>query len=433
RNNCRTSAVLRVSHLPLVRSALQSVTSVYSEVKGRYPLLGLMGGVAEVRARSISQVAMRRATPLLQSLEPQIEVANNLALVGLDRLERNFPILNQSADEVMGHLVDALFLTLDDVHVRVVGGLDGALDWLERLAEAARAGAQWLQDSEGGQAAASVLGRLEDSTATYLPLPPTMREYRGVRVQGYEEEDEGDEPSVRTRARRLLLSLGLQLYHRLVKVREQLRSALGLRRVLELVGGLLQYLRSLLVALLCQAQSLRELTLNRVRGQAVMLAELSPVRQVRELPVQIQQLLQGLQELSKILLQLLINATPLYSLVKQEVEEFLNQENIKSNSSSHRILADSLSCPRRLSSQDAQGSGGLWGPDCRSSLKEPLAPETEGSPVPSNDGVQHQSLATEVLLMSLKQFVAQSQAAFEYMNPETTDPTRVMLILPVIL
>uniref|UniRef100_A0A3Q3JR14 Perilipin n=2 Tax=Monopterus albus TaxID=43700 RepID=A0A3Q3JR14_MONAL len=396
-----------------------------------------MGGVAEVRARSISQVAMRRATPLLQSLEPQIEVANNLALVGLDRLERNFPILNQSADEVMGHLVDALFLTLDDVHVRVVGGLDGALDWLERLAEAARAGAQWLQDSEGGQAAASVLGRLEDSTATYLPLPPTMRQEWEVRVQGYEEEDEGDEPSVRTRARRLLLSLGLQLYHRLVKVREQLRSAamrlpdtadkLGLRRVLELVGGLLQYLRSLLVALLCQAQSLRELTLNRVRGQAVMLAELSPVRQVRELPVQIQQLLQGLQELSKILLQLLINATPLYSLLQQpseqEVEEFLNQENIKSNSSSHRILADSLSCPRRLSSQDAQGSGGLWGPDCRSSLKEPLAPETEGSPVPSNDGVQHQSLATEVLLMSLKQFVAQSQAAFEYMNPETTDPT----------
>uniref|UniRef100_A0A3Q3K440 Perilipin 6 n=1 Tax=Monopterus albus TaxID=43700 RepID=A0A3Q3K440_MONAL len=96
----QTSAVLRVSHLPLVRSALQSVTSVYSEVKGRYPLLGLMGGVAEVRARSISQVAMRRATPLLQSLEPQIEVANNLALVGLDRLERNFPILNQSVSTV---------------------------------------------------------------------------------------------------------------------------------------------------------------------------------------------------------------------------------------------------------------------------------------------------------------------------------------------
>lgn len=29
-----------------------------------------------------------------------VEVANSFALVGLDRLERNFPILNQSTDEV---------------------------------------------------------------------------------------------------------------------------------------------------------------------------------------------------------------------------------------------------------------------------------------------------------------------------------------------
>uniref|UniRef100_A0A8C2WS92 Uncharacterized protein n=1 Tax=Cyclopterus lumpus TaxID=8103 RepID=A0A8C2WS92_CYCLU len=92
----QTSVVLRVSSLPLVSSAMQSVTSVYSEVKGRYPLLRLVGGVAEVGV----SVAMTRATPLLQSLEPQIEVANSFALVGLDRLEKNFPILNQSTEEV---------------------------------------------------------------------------------------------------------------------------------------------------------------------------------------------------------------------------------------------------------------------------------------------------------------------------------------------
>lgn len=44
---------------------------MYSGVKGRYRLLGLMGGMAEVGVRSFSQEAMRRATPLLQSLEPQ--------------------------------------------------------------------------------------------------------------------------------------------------------------------------------------------------------------------------------------------------------------------------------------------------------------------------------------------------------------------------
>lgn len=67
----QTSAVLRAARLPLVHSALHTVTSAYSEVKGRYPLLGLIGGVAEIGVRQISQVAMRQATPLLQSLEPQ--------------------------------------------------------------------------------------------------------------------------------------------------------------------------------------------------------------------------------------------------------------------------------------------------------------------------------------------------------------------------
>ncbi|GLD69274.1 perilipin-2-like protein, partial [Lates japonicus] len=227
--NHETSAVLRVSRLPLVRSALQSVTSAYSDVKGRYPLLGLMGGVAEVGVRSVSHVAMRRATPLLQSLEPQIEVANSFALVGLDRLEKNFPILNQSTDEVVGHLKDALFLTLDDVQLWVVDNLDGALDQLERLADVGWAAVRLLQESEVGRAATSglddVLSRLEDATAYYLPLPPTLRREWEMRVQEYEDDDEDDEPSLWTRVRSLLLSLSLQLYHRMMKVREQLLKA----------------------------------------------------------------------------------------------------------------------------------------------------------------------------------------------------------------
>uniref|UniRef100_A0A672GJN5 Perilipin 6 n=1 Tax=Salarias fasciatus TaxID=181472 RepID=A0A672GJN5_SALFA len=101
----QTSAVLRATQLPLVQSALKSVTSVYSGVKGRYPLLGMMGDVAEVGVRNVSYEAMRRATPILQTLEPQIEVANSFALVGLDRLEKNFPILNQSTDEVCSALI----------------------------------------------------------------------------------------------------------------------------------------------------------------------------------------------------------------------------------------------------------------------------------------------------------------------------------------
>ena len=63
--------MLRAARLPLVHLALQTVTSAYSEVKGRNRLLGLIGGVAEIGVRQISRVALRQATPLLQSLEPQ--------------------------------------------------------------------------------------------------------------------------------------------------------------------------------------------------------------------------------------------------------------------------------------------------------------------------------------------------------------------------
>lgn len=53
-----------------------------------------------------------------------------------------------------------LVLTLDDLQLWL---MDGALDQLERLSEAASAG---LDD---------VLRRLEDAAA-YLPLPPALRE-----------------------------------------------------------------------------------------------------------------------------------------------------------------------------------------------------------------------------------------------------------------
>ncbi|XP_034408826.1 perilipin 6 [Cyclopterus lumpus] len=448
RQHHETSVVLRVSSLPLVSSAMQSVTSVYSEVKGRYPLLRLVGGVAEVGV----SVAMTRATPLLQSLEPQIEVANSFALVGLDRLEKNFPILNQSTEEVLGHLKDAVQLTLDDVQLWVADGLDGALDQLERLSDGALGAARLLQDSQVGRAAAAalddLLGRLEEAAASYLPLPPTLRREWEMKVQQYEDEDE-EEPSLWTRVRSLLLNLSLQLYHRLMKIREQLQRTMrtmgdaadqvGLGRVLELVGELLRYLQDLLVALVYRAESLRELTLGGVRGQAAMLAELRPLRQIRELPVRIQQLLGDLQDLSKILLQLVINATPLYNMLQQpspqEVEDFLNQEDVAADSSSRRSSANNLFLkamdgrPRRRRSLYSRATRGPQSPDPpngrrRSSTKDLMAPEMEDLKIPSEDVVVlRRPSATELLLAPLKQFVSQSQKAFEYLSPNTLDPT----------
>ncbi|CAL8240646.1 unnamed protein product [Gadus morhua 'NCC'] len=170
------NAVLRVVRLPLVSSTLQSVTSVYSGVKGRFPLLGMVGGVAEVGLRAASLAALSQVTPLLQSLNPQIEAANDYACSVWTSWRKNFPVLQQSSEEVMGHLKDALLLTVDDVVGRAA-----------ELSELLRLQLGALQDSPLGRAAYSgldeVLSQLEDASAYYLPLPPTMRLEWERRVQ----------------------------------------------------------------------------------------------------------------------------------------------------------------------------------------------------------------------------------------------------------
>ncbi|XP_077431214.1 perilipin 6 isoform X3 [Vanacampus margaritifer] len=401
------SAALRVSHLPLVRSALQSVTWAYSEAKGRYPLLGLVGGVAEVGVRNASMVALSGATPLIRSLGPQIEVANNFALVGLDQLERTFPVLNQSTDEVVSHLKDAFFLTLDDVQLWMLDGLGQ----LERLSHGVWTALRQLQDSQVGRAASSgldeVLSRLESATAYYMPLPPTLRREWEMRVQEYEDQDDEDEPGMWTRVRSLLLCIGLQLYHRMLKVQEQLEDAagalgdavqaVGLGAVLDLLGDLLQYLQRLLVALLYGAESLREASLVRVReqasAQAAALAELRPLRQIRELPVQVRRLLADLRELAKILLQLLVNATPLYQLVSARVRVLSNP------SFMHVEVMLRSCCVMRTSAPAAVGQrrGGV--PESRGRL---VPPQLGQQPVPEGHG-RPSSPAQESLLQGRPQ------------------------------
>ncbi|XP_061699657.1 perilipin 6 isoform X2 [Syngnathoides biaculeatus] len=443
RRNHEMSAVLRASHLPLVRSALQSVTSAYSEAKSRYPLLGLVGGVAEVGVRNASMVALSRAAPLTQTLGPQIEMANSFALVGLDQLERTFPILNQSTDEVVGHLKDAFFLTLDDMQLWLADGMDRALDRVERLSHGAWTVVRQLQDSQVGRAASwgldDVLGRLENASAYYMPLPPTLRREWEMRVQEYEDEDDDDEPGAWTRVRALLLSISLQLYHRMAKVREQLEDAagtlgdavqaVGLGAVLDLLGQLLQSLQRLLVALVYRAESLRELSLGRLRAGALALAELRPVRQTRELPLQVRRLLGDLRELSKILVQLVINATPLYTMLRQpsdkEVEDFLNQEDVRPDGSANSLFLKAMDGrPRRRKSLFSRAARSPGSPDTappgrRSSLKQDS--EGDGPPAPPDGAAQRRPSAAELILTPLKELVSQSQKAFEYLNPNSVN------------
>ncbi|KAJ3598002.1 hypothetical protein NHX12_001517 [Muraenolepis orangiensis] len=423
------NVVLRVSRLPLVSSTLQTVTSVYSGVKGRYPLLGMVGAMAEVGVRSASLAALKRAAPLLQSLDTQIEVANDYACFGLDQLEKSFPVLHQSSSEVMGHLKDAFFLTLDDVQLRVLEGMDVALGGMEGLSERMWLQLQALQNSNMGRTVVlsldELLTQLEDASAYYLPLPPTMRLW--------------------TRFRSLLLRLSLQLYHRMMKQRDALAQVLqtledgankvGLGWLLDLMGFLIHQQQLFLMALLFQAEALRDLTVAQVKGQTAMLAELSAVRQLRGLPSQVQEVLVELQELAKILLQLLINSTPLYAMLQQpsnqDVEDYLNQESFTTEIAPRRESSNSLFLkamdgrPRRrksLYSRAQQGSGGTATP--QGSPQAPPCAVNGGDPEPQeppSETPYRRPSATELLLTPIVQLLSQGQKAFEYLSPTPND------------
>lgn len=123
----------------------------------------------------------------------------------------------------------------------------------------------------------------------------------------------------------------------------------------------------------------------------------------------------------------------------QEVEDFLNQEEYTADSSSRRNSANSLFLkamdgrPRRRRSlysraSATRGSGGSAGPQSpdppnghrrRSSLKDLPDVEVESLLLPSDNLVHRRPSATEMLLAPLKQFVSQSQKAFEYLSPDS--------------
>ncbi|XP_030638975.1 perilipin 6 [Chanos chanos] len=464
--NNEGNVLWRAVRLPLVSSALQRVKSVYVDAKGRYPLVAFMGGVAELSVYSVSEAASQRAAPLIHRFEPEIEVANMYALIGLEQLEKTFPILHQSTDEVIGHLKDSFFLTLDDIQTRVNEELDGVADRWDKLVEITWSMIEAIQNSQFGHAVNSgldeVLRRSEEAVAKHLPLPPTLRVEWERMVQSLEDDDDDDEdePGMWIRVRSLLLCLYLQLYHRAMKLKQRLDTALqtlshaadtvGLTRLMQWVMSLLQLLFGFYVSQMQRATEARTRILSELRTQAQVLLDLPPVQQALAVPTQLQGLMTDLLELGQILVQLLINTTPLYHMLQQpseqEVLDYVTQEDV-SGTSSRRGSANSLFLramdgrPRRRKSLYARSRRGSAGGSIspapvpvpangrRDSLKQDGQPEMDTLAVPSTSTIRRRSSATEVLLAPIMQFVSQSQKAFEFLSstPHAEDP-----VIPVV-
>ncbi|KAL6488504.1 hypothetical protein MHYP_G00022450 [Metynnis hypsauchen] len=334
--NSEGSALRRIVKLPLVSSTLQMVTGMYVGAKHRYPLLGIVGGMTELSVRSFSMAASQRAAPFLQRLEPEIETVNGYALVGLEQLEKTFPIFHQSADEVIEYMKESFFLRLEDAQYRVNVELDNMADRWQKVLKFTWDVLEAAQASAAGQVLTSgldeLLTRSEEAVAYNLPLPPTLWREWEIRVQSYEDEDGNEdddddgEPRMWTRIRSLLFYLYLQMYHRFLLLKERVDSVLeflgeaadvvGLTGLLEGVWSLLQLLLSLYTTQVQRVEALGSLLVGQFSEAMKVLKELPPVQQLLNVPAQVRSVRDDLLELGQILIQLLINTTPLYDLVR---------------------------------------------------------------------------------------------------------------------
>ncbi|XP_059364731.1 perilipin-3-like [Carassius carassius] len=474
--NSEGNVLKRVAKLPLISSALQQATSVYMGVKGRYPLLRFVGGVAELGVRSASTAALKQAAPLLQNLEPEIEAVNSFALVGLEQLEKLFPILHQPTDEAVADLKDAFFSRLDDAQSRVNDELDRAVDRWDKLKQLSSRLLAEAQESAAGRVISAGLDELitqsEAAVAYYLPLPPTLRLEWERRVLSYEDEDNDDdeeEPRMWTRIRSLLLCLYLQLYHRLTKLRERLDSVLqmlgaaaetvGLMQLMAMVESLLQLLLSFYMSQVHRMAELRSLLIAQLTSGIQALKVLPPVQQILALPTQVRTIMNDLLELGQILIQLLINTTPLYDLVKQvsdldaansPIPDELPESPSSPDSANSLFFKAMDGGPRRrrsLHTGSHRGSAsGLPSSPALSPTPTPVpangrkgslkldsqpsgTPEFDTLAMPTTDMIRRRSSATEVLLAPIMQLVTQSQRAFEFLS---SGPSSDDQVIPVV-
>ncbi|XP_065276483.1 perilipin-2-like [Emys orbicularis] len=109
------NTLARIASIPLFNSAYQIAVFTYADIKGVHPVVGFFCGVAERSVSTVVGVAMMAATPVMQRLEVPIAAVNSYTLRGVDELEARFPILDQSADEVLGNLRDSLAASMEQL------------------------------------------------------------------------------------------------------------------------------------------------------------------------------------------------------------------------------------------------------------------------------------------------------------------------------
>ncbi|XP_018090920.1 perilipin 2 L homeolog isoform X1 [Xenopus laevis] len=118
------SVVDRIINLPFVSSTYDMVSSAYTNTKENHPYIKSVCDVAEKSVKSITSVALTSAMPIIHRLEPQIAIANNIACIGLDKIEEKLPILYQPSDKIVSNASDAVAGAKETVLQSITGVVD---------------------------------------------------------------------------------------------------------------------------------------------------------------------------------------------------------------------------------------------------------------------------------------------------------------------
>lgn len=94
----------------------------------------------------------------------------------------------------------------------------------------------------------------------------------------------------------------------------------GLTQLMEIVASLLQLLLTFYTSRVLHAEEQRSFLMDRLASGIQALKGLTPVQQILALPAQVRTIMDDLLELGQILIQLLINTTPLYDLVRAHTQ-----------------------------------------------------------------------------------------------------------------
>ncbi|XP_039189628.1 perilipin-3-like [Crotalus tigris] len=97
-------AVQKFADLPLISSTYGWVSSIYNLAKQSHPAIQTVCEMAETGVKNIAS----SVEPLLDIFEPQLAVANIAVCRNLDRLQYQFPVLQQTVNEFVGSIYTKL-------------------------------------------------------------------------------------------------------------------------------------------------------------------------------------------------------------------------------------------------------------------------------------------------------------------------------------